>query len=565
MLFDNCFESHDAPIFIAFYHKISCKASFLVVLCKKAITGALMSGTSHRMARAVEQLLRQGKSQYFMAPLVVTDSQGIPIGPISDRDAVIFCCRRGEREVQLTRAFVEDRFHEFPVKTFSDLAFVTMTRYHEMFAHLPTAFPPMSIPVDSLGEVISKHNLKQLRISESEKFAHVTFFLNGGRNSPFAGEDRIRIPSIRGIPFDQAPALRSQDITEAVQQSMQEGSHAFIAANFPNGDIIGHLDNFDAKIKCAEVLDLCLGRIVETARQAGYWLVVTADHGQLERGYRSDGFPSLNHTSNPVPFIVMDPEGSSKALLQEGGSLSDVAPTILDLMALPKPEVMTGRSLVDGLSPSVGFRPKLVLIILDGWGIGQEDSTNPIYLAHTPILDSLRATCPHTALKASGEAVGLLKDRPGNSEAGHMNMGAGRIMPQDDIRIALALQDGSFQQNPAFIKAITHARKRGSCLHLITMLSNRSSHGSLDYPLALLQLARAHELTKVYVHVIFNRPSRTESAPALLCDFEAEMKSIGIGQIASGVGRGYALDRDGDFQKTKLAYDAFVYGIGTAV
>ncbi len=517
------------------------------------------------MAEAVEKALNDGNSQYFMKPHVIVDAQGEPIGAISDGDAVIFCCRRGEREVQLTRAFVDPSFQEFPTAKFKELNFVTMTRYHEMFKDVPVAFPPAANPENTLGEVFSRSNLRQLRIAESEKFAHVTFFLNGGRHEPFPGEDHVCVPSLKNVAFDDVPEMKSESVTQAVVEGMMSPDYHFIAVNLANGDIIGHLNNFEAKIRCAEALDACLGIMLETAHRQGIVVIVTADHGLLEKGYDSDGYPNLHHTRSPVPLVLVHPSEKNGFNLDETGILADVAPTMLELMGLSKPGEMTGRSLLRKRSSGPIGGKRVVLIIMDGWGIGLEDNSNPIYVGETPVWNKLMKVWPQATLRCSGEAVGLQKAKPGNSEAGHMNIGAGRVVIQDDVRIAQALENSSFESNEAFLEAINGAKRRESALHLITMLSNRSSHGSLDYPLALVRLARKHGLKRVFIHTIFNRPYRTETAPNLLRDLAAEMETIGVGEIATGVGRGLALDRDGDYQKTKRAYDALVFGSGIAV
>jgi len=517
------------------------------------------------LARAVEEMIQAGQTEYFLEPVVLTEN-GKPVGIIQDGDAVIFTCRRGEREIQLTRAFVDSAFEEFPTANFDHLTFVTMTRYHEMFKDLPIAFPPAESPRDTLGEVISRHNLQQLRVAESEKFAHVTFFLNGGVNQPFPGEDHIRIPSPEGIPFDQVPELHSAQVAKAVVEGMAKGIYSFIAVNFANGDVVGHIDNFQAKVQCAEALDQCLGTILNTAREEGYVAIVTADHGLLETALGSNGSPNLHHTTNGVPFVIVEPGSDKKYNLRGNGSLRDVSPTILDIMGLPQPPAMTGTSLLPQDHPLLQRNHKVLLVIMDGWGFGPNDQTNPIFVANTSIWDEMRSQRPFTVLEASGEAVGLQPDKPGNSEAGHMNIGSGRVVVQDDVRISRAIEDGSFDKNPAFLKAFDDALLNGSALHLITLLSDRSSHGSLDYPLALLKLAKNMGLQKVYVHTIFNRPNLPdETAPKLLRRFGNDLGTIGIGKIVTGIGRGYALDRNGDYQKTKCAYDALVFGSGVQV
>jgi 2,3-bisphosphoglycerate-independent phosphoglycerate mutase len=244
------------------------------------------------------------------------------------------------------------------------------------------------------------------------------------------------------------------------------------------------------------------------------------------------------------------------------GILADIAPTVLDVLGLPAPRAMTART----LAPGYRWDPprRVLLLILDGWGIGRQDDTNPIFLAPTPVWDKLTRSSLSVRLEAAGEAAGLRPGKPGNSEAGHMNMGAGRIVPQDDVRLDLAMKDGSFDKNPVLCQAVERARRPGTRLHLIGLLSERSSHGSIDYPLALLRMANAAGLSQVYLHMILDgRSTAPGSAPELLDRLEHQVAEIGVGQIVSAMGRGIALDRDGDYGKTQRAYDALVYGTGS--
>ena len=521
------------------------------------------------MIDAIDKLYDRGLSDYFMEPLVLTGENNEPVGLIRDGDAVVFCCRRGEREIQLTRAFVDPMFAEFPIVKFRNLIFISMTLYHEMFLKMPVrvAFPPLSQIRDNLGETISRSGLRQLRISESEKFAHITFFINGGHHQPYPGEDDICVPSPKGISFQEVPELSIAKVTQQTIEGIHSGLYEFIAVNFANGDIIGHFENTEPKIKCAEVVDKQLGIIIEQAMAAGYTTIITADHGVLEQAIKPDGYPSVSHTHNPVPFVIIGP-GIKKQIgpgLRKNGKLYDIAPTVLQLMGLPKPELMTGQSLFmnDTASPP---KSKVILLILDGWGIGARNETNPIYMAQTPVWDRLLRQYPFTSLQASGWAVGLLDWKPGNSEAGHMSIGAGREVPQDDVRISQSIENGTFYQNSVFLDAIDAVKTKNNSLHLISLLSQKSSHGSLEYPLALLRLAKNKNLKKVFLHVIFDgRSTKVRNASDLLKKLVDEMKAIGIGQIASGIGRSFALDRDGNYQKTRQAYDAFVLGLGRRV
>jgi 2,3-bisphosphoglycerate-independent phosphoglycerate mutase len=510
------------------------------------------------LADAVRALYRQGQTDYWLEPLVLVDSHGEPIGRIQDGDSVIFCCRRGEREIQLTEAFVDPDLNRFPRRAFQDLSFVILTLYHEKFKDLPVAFAPTRI-ADTLGEIVSRARLRQLRVAESEKYAHVTFFFNGGNSQPFPGEDDVCVPSPQEVPFDQVPELSLAQVAEQVLCGIQKG-YDLIVANFANGDVLGHTQNREVKIQCAALVDARLGQVVDAALAAGYVTFVTADHGNLEEMTHPDGTPHVSHTANAVPFTLIDPRSPSRTLARDG-TLPDLAPTVLRALELALPEAM--RS--DSLAPDHewGGRRQVLLLILDGWGIGRNDDTNPIFLAKTPVWDGLTRRYPCARLRAAGDAVGLRPGKPGNSEAGHMNMGAGRVVLQDDVRLDLAMRDGSFYRNEILCHAIDEAKRRNSSLHLIGLLTEKSSHGSIDYPLAVLRMARANDLAQVYLHIIFDgRSTEPGSAPAMLEKLECQVREIGVGQIVSGVGRGIALDRDGDYRKTRRAYDALVFGAG---
>jgi 2,3-bisphosphoglycerate-independent phosphoglycerate mutase len=240
-----------------------------------------------------------------------------------------------------------------------------------------------------------------------------------------------------------------------------------------------------------------------------------------------------------------------------------VAPTVLRALDVAQPAEMDGACLAP--EHAWGGRRKVLLVILDGWGIGANDATNPIFLAPTPRWDELIRRYLNSQLQASGAAVGLQPGKPGNSEAGHTNLGAGREIAQDDIRLDRALQDGSFYANEVFLQTLESVRQRQTRLHLIGLLTEKSSHGSIDYPLALLRMAKDRGLDQVYLHLIFDgRSTLPGSAPDLLQALESKMNEIGLGQVASGVGRGLALDRDGNYARVKRAYDALVFGAGLA-
>lgn len=513
-----------------------------------------------RLAAAVNQAYAAGQTDYSMEPLVRVGERGLPIGRIQQGDAVIFCCRRGEREIELTEAFTDPEFPHFERVNLSPLDFIILTLYHEKFKDLPVAFLPSRIE-NTLAETVSKAGLRQFHCSESEKFAHVTFFLNGGNHQPFLAEDDKRLPSPKGVPFDQVPELSLPQVAKEVVNAIHK-NYDLIVTNFANGDVIGHTSNRDAKILCAEAVDRYLGEVVEAARMAGYTTLITADHGNLEELFTTEGKPHVSHTANQVPLLLIQSQENNQ-MKPADGKLADIAPTILHLLGIEIPPSMTGVDLLPGFNHTQNRR--VLLIILDGWGIGMAGETNPIFLANTPVWDGLIERYGFARLDASGEAVGLQSGKAGNSEAGHLNIGAGRVVLQDDVRLDNALSDGSFYQNEIFLKAINGVKERKTHLHLIGLLTEKSSHGSIDYPLALLKMAHEHELDEVYIHLIFDgRSTEPGSAPALLEKMERLMAETGSqnAQMVTGIGRGIALDRDGNYAKIQKAYDALVRGDG---
>ena len=498
------------------------------------------------LARAVEAAYAQGQTDYYLEPMVLTEADGTPVGRIRSGDKVIFCCRRGEREIELTEAFTDPDFRHFERPALKDLEFGIMTMYHDKFKDLPIAFAPEKVK-KPLAQLLSEAGLRQFHCAESEKFAHVTFFFNGGYNQPFEGETDVCVPSPKGIPFDQKPELSLPQVAEKVQAAVDEG-YDFILTNFANGDVIGHTANTQAKLQAASTISRYVDQVAHYAKEHGYLVAVTADHGNIEKLYGKEGKPHVAHTTNLVPFVVLDPRNRPMKL--RDGRVGDVAPTVLQVLGIPQPAEMTGRSLIE--AGDITNR-KMMLIILDGWGYGSADEGDAIFMADTPGWDRMLSTYPNSRLRASGEDVGLQAGKPGNSEAGHSNLGAGRVVAQDDVRMDAAIRDGSFRTNPVFLKMIDDARHSGA-LHLLAYLTEKSSHGCIDYPLMLAEMAEG--VDQVYFHIIFDgRSTEPGSAPALLRTLEEKLRVIG---------RGIALDRDGNYGKIQKAYEAMVLGKGTA-
>ena len=515
------------------------------------------------LAKAVERAYAAGQIDYSMEPLVLEDVSGEAIGTIQIGDSVIFCCRRGEREIELTDAFADPAFTGFERKQIDPLTFVILTMYNEKYTYLPVAFAPSRVS-ETLAETVSVAGLRQLHCAESEKYAHVTFFLNGGNGAAFPGEDDVCIPSPKGVSFDSIPALSLPKVAARVAEGISEG-YDLIVTNFANGDVIGHTSNNEAKIEAARVVDRYLGETLAAAKAAGYTTLITADHGNLERMRTPEGKPDVAHTENLVACILVPPTGTAPAMerisfdpMRADGALCDVTPTVLASLGLAQPAQMGGKALYQPEQTG-----KVLLIILDGWGMGEADDTNPIYLAETPVWDSLLRDYPVRYLGASGDAVGLESGKAGNSEAGHLNIGAGRRVPQDDVRLESAMQDGSFGENPVFVSAVESAKRTGKAVHLLALLTKKSSHGSIDYPLELLDLCKRMEQDDVYVHIIFDgRSTAPGSAPTLLRELEETMRQKGVGTIVSGVGRGIALDRDKNWVKVQKAYESMTIGKG---
>ncbi|SCY72274.1 2,3-bisphosphoglycerate-independent phosphoglycerate mutase [Desulfoluna spongiiphila] len=291
-------------------------------------------------AAAVEGAYGRGETDEFVKPVTLaTDG-----GAITDGDAVIFFNFRADRARQITRAMTVDGFDGFVRESKPALAsYVCMSLYEESF-QLPMAFGPQHHD-GILGEVVSKAGLPQLRIAETEKYAHVTYFFNGGEESPFDLEERCLIPSPREFPtYDLIPEMSAVAVADELVRQIEEKDHKLIVVNFANMDMVGHTGIMEAAVKAVETVDACVGRVVKAFQAKGGALLVTADHGNSEQMTDGNGGAHTAHTLNPVPLILVD--GSRNGASLKPGKLADVAPTLLDLMGLAKPEAMTGESLI---------------------------------------------------------------------------------------------------------------------------------------------------------------------------------------------------------------------------
>jgi 2,3-bisphosphoglycerate-independent phosphoglycerate mutase len=308
----------------------------------------LANGRAERNATdaraAVEAGYALGEDDEFVRPTVVG-----PVRPIEDGDAFVFFNFRPDRARQLTTAFdagttvyFDDGFGVFASKRYGNPFFATMTNYDETYTN-PVLFGPRP-QYDTFGEILAREGLRQLRLAETEKYAHVTYFFNGGREDQFEGEERTLIPSDRSVPtYDLEPAMRAREITDAAVSAIAGGEFDAVVMNYANADMVGHTGKWEPTVIAVETIDECLGRLSDAALNANALLAITADHGNAEEKLDAKGNPLTAHTTNLVPFLLV-----AKGLcgrLADGGKLGDVAPTLLALMGLPIPERMNGRNL----------------------------------------------------------------------------------------------------------------------------------------------------------------------------------------------------------------------------
>ncbi|WP_420321807.1 2,3-bisphosphoglycerate-independent phosphoglycerate mutase [Flagellimonas sp.] len=292
------------------------------------------------ISAAMQKSYDEGVTDEFIKPLVLVDDENNPVAKISEGDVIIFFNFRTDRGRELTQVLSQEDFHEQNMHKL-DLYYVTLTNYDDSFKGIEVVYDKENIK-DTLGEVLARHGKNQIRIAETEKYPHVTFFFNGGREEPFEGEKRILCPSPKVATYDLQPEMSAYDIRDAIIPELEAGEAHFVCLNFANPDMVGHTGVMEAAIKACETVDSCARDVITAGLENGYSTIVIADHGNCDTMINPDGSPNTAHTTNPVPLILVDSEINKI----KDGVLGDIAPTILQLLGIEQPDLMTQKSLI---------------------------------------------------------------------------------------------------------------------------------------------------------------------------------------------------------------------------
>ncbi|MBO4288997.1 MAG: 2,3-bisphosphoglycerate-independent phosphoglycerate mutase [Lachnospiraceae bacterium] len=309
----------------------------------KALTDGNEAIVSIDLAKSLQESYDKGVTDEFVEPTVLVDRSCRPVGRVHDGDSIIFFNFRPDRAREITRAFVDDAFDGFEREKLQDLTYVCFTEYDATMPNVTIAFPKTA-PENTLGQYIAGLGYHQLRLAETEKYAHVTFFFNGGIEAPNENEDRILVPSPKVATYDLQPEMSAYQVRDELVKAILEQKHELIIINFANPDMVGHTGVLEAAVKAVEAVDTCVGDAVNAVLQVNGQMLIIADHGNCETMIEPDGSPMTAHTTNPVPVILIS--NNERRGLMSGGRLCDVSPTLLDMMGLPQPEEMTGHSLL---------------------------------------------------------------------------------------------------------------------------------------------------------------------------------------------------------------------------
>ena len=295
---------------------------------------------SKNATSTIESNYKEGFTDEFLKPIIMVDANQTPVAKIEDGDVVLFFNFRTDRGRELTEVLSQNDKHEFNMHKLN-LHYVTLTNYDDNFKNIQVVFNKDNVS-NTLGEVLESHGKTQLRIAETEKYPHVTFFFSGGREKPFKGEERIMKNSPKVATYDLQPEMSAFELKDALVDALEKETLDFVCLNFANGDMVGHTGDMNAAIKACEAVDTCVEAVITTALEHNYTTLLIADHGNCETMINPDGSPNTAHTTNPVPIILIDPELTTI----KDGVLGDIAPTILKLIGIEKPDVMTQNSLI---------------------------------------------------------------------------------------------------------------------------------------------------------------------------------------------------------------------------
>lgn len=305
----------------------------------------LVKGEGTKSASATEAIQAsydEGVTDEFIKPICITGADGKPVGTISEGDAVIFYNFRNDRAREITSVLTQEDLPDFGMKTIP-LYYCCLTPYDDKFTGLHILFDKENVQ-ETLGEVVAKAGKRQLRIAETEKYAHVTFFFNGGREAPYEGEDRILVPSPKVATYDLKPEMSAFEVKDKLVEAIGTEKYDFIVVNYANGDMVGHTGVYEAIEKAVKAIDACVEATVEAAKAHDYEVIIIADHGNADHALNEDGTPNTAHSLNPVPCVYVTANTGAKI---QNGILADVAPTLLHIMGLPQPAEMTGKQLIE--------------------------------------------------------------------------------------------------------------------------------------------------------------------------------------------------------------------------
>ncbi len=305
----------------------------------------LVNGTgtpATNLIDAMQASYDEGVTDEFIKPIVATKADGTPVATIEEGDVVIFFNYRNDRAKEITIVLTQQDMPEQGMHTIPGLQYYCMTPYDSSFTGLHILFPKENVN-NTMGEIVSKAGLKQLRIAETEKFAHVTFFFSGGREAEFPGEERILIPSPKVATYDLQPEMSAPEVTEALVNALNTQKYDYITLNFANGDMVGHTGVYAAIQKAVSTIDTCVAKVVEAAQKNGYEVIIIADHGNADNAINADGTPNTAHSLNPVPFVYIS---ENKHVELENGILADVAPSLCHILGIEQPKEMTGHNLI---------------------------------------------------------------------------------------------------------------------------------------------------------------------------------------------------------------------------